>query len=275
MQELRFKKGDTVFVIDNCVIDYTDRALIKKEKHEYKDVPIKSGVVIEGHYHGVSDLIPAYSIESKEPLCWACYPEERVFHHTKNSKNFSMIDLQEEVIEEAKKYIGLTEESNNNAKWLRDLMDEGGNPAHWQPGMAYCISAAAACWGIILKKHGMTWPFEVSAGTQQTYANAEKAGWIKNTPAPGDIVIYRDGDTSHGHAGIVTGSDSLNLSTIEFNTSPSHVGNQREGEGCYAKERSLTAFHGPKANGMWIRSYIKMSRIQAPSQNAQANISVL
>lgn len=173
-----------------------------------------------------------------------------------------MASLSEEAIARASQCLTLTETANNNAPWLQQLMADGGNPAHWQAPMPYCISAAAACWGVALSAHGIEWPFQPLPGTQQTYENAQKASLTASEPNRGDIVIYRDGQGPHGHAGIVTGADSEGIATIEFNTSPTHAGNQREGEGCYAKMRPFAQFSDP--NGFHIRGYIAMSTIQAP-----------
>ncbi len=170
-----------------------------------------------------------------------------------------MNSLVEEVIKKASQYIGLTEEKTNDATWLRALMQN--NPAHWTPPLPYCISAAAACWDYVLRLHDLEWPFQVTPGTQLTFDNAQAKGFVSDSPARGDIVIYRDGQTAHGHAGIITSVMEGGLGVIEFNTSPLHTGNQREGEGCYLKQRSFASLQNP--NGFHIRGYIQMSRLQA------------
>lgn len=164
----------------------------------------------------------------------------------------------------ASHYVGMSETSNNDADWLEKLMKNGGNPCHWQPPMPYCISAACAVWGQVLAAHSIAWPFQPTAGTQLCYENAAGKGLTTQVPHAGDIVIYRDGNTGHGHAGIVTGLNGDNLFTVEFNTSPNHTGNQREGEGCYNKVRNLISFKGPKTSGLWVRGFIAMSSIPDP-----------
>lgn len=69
---------------------------------------------------------------------------------------------------------------------------------------------------------------------------------------------------AQGHAEIVVSIDEVNIHTIGFNTSSNAAGNMRAGNGCFMKSRSLTAFHGPRNVGMWIRGYVAMSKLTAP-----------
>lgn len=171
--------------------------------------------------------------------------------------------LIEEAVQLAETYEGKTEQRKNSADWLTDLMKKSGNPAAWQPPEPYCIAAALAVWNIILRKHNMEIPFHPSKSTQTCYDNAKLKGFIGDSPSVGDIVIYRKGDTWQGHAGIVTKVMDDRICTTEFNTSSNHAGNQRDGEGCYPRTRLFKDFQ-KSSNHLWIRGYIKMSRLSVP-----------
>jgi len=73
--QFRFNVGDTVFVIDGTIVDFTDRALVLAEKHEYKKLPIVKAIVREQHHHSDDER---YTFSSKNTL-WDCYPGCRVF----------------------------------------------------------------------------------------------------------------------------------------------------------------------------------------------------
>jgi len=58
-------------------------------------------------------------------------------------------------------------------------------------------------------------------------------------PQPGDIVIWRKGNTVFGHAGLVTSWDGACGTTIEANTGNSTYGDQRDGDGVWRRERCV------------------------------------
>jgi hypothetical protein len=187
------------------------------------------------------------------------------------------ITIKERAIQVALTYVGKTEESNNDAGWLHVLMDEGGNPAHWQSREPYCISAALACFGQAYKEAGMPFPLfngkPASADTQIFYDNAAKAGAVVETPQRGDIIIFRLGQTIHGHAGIVTEVLEAGVRTVEFNTSPTYGGSQHEGEGCFLKYRHFDLFQNDGSDThpahLWIRGYVRMPEPQAETTTEQ------
>lgn len=65
-------------------------------------------------------------------------------------------------------------------------------------------------------------------------------------PRPGDIAIwlYGSGPNPNGHTGLITGRDGRYFLTIEGNTMPSDMGNQREGGGVYARQRRPASLAG-------------------------------
>jgi hypothetical protein len=167
---------------------------------------------------------------------------------------------------EARQYVGKVEEGVNNAAWLRKLMPKG-NPAGWQPKQPYCIAALLAIFFLVCDLEGKKFPIAPSASTQTFFDNAHKDGCTGDIPSVGDIVIFRKGASWQGHAGLVTEilkTDKgipYGIQTIEFNTSGSSKADQRDGEGCYAKQRLFKDFSPGKMlpNRLWIRGYVKTS----------------
>lgn len=56
-------------------------------------------------------------------------------------------------------------------------------------------------------------------------------------PQAGDITIYRFGETSKGHAALITSISEKSYRTLEGNTSPTADAIEREGDGVYLKTR--------------------------------------
>ena len=59
------------------------------------------------------------------------------------------------------------------------------------------------------------------------------------TPEPGDIIIWRKGNTIFGHAGIVLEWKGACGKTIEANTSSGVYGSQADGDGVWIRERCI------------------------------------
>ena len=157
----------------------------------------------------------------------------------------------------ASRFIGLRE-VKPNADWdnpstagpdralvdeLRSLM----RSSPWEPGWAYC---AAFCEGMVLAalRSLSATPEQIkrcqSAMTPHCVTSAgsfRKLGLLSPTAAPGSIWLARHGNTSNGHAGIVTAVRGVSMSTIEGNTSldPSSDAKEREGDWITARIRSL------------------------------------
>jgi len=167
---------------------------------------------------------------------------------------------------EARTYVGKVEEGVNNAAWLRELMPKG-NPAGWQPKQPYCIAALLAIFFRVCKLEDKKFPIAASASTQTFFESALALHCTGDIPSVGDIVIFRKGMSWQGHAGLVTKIITTSngvpkgIETIEFNTSGSLNCDQRDGEGCYAKQRLFKDFSPGKMlpNRLWIRGYVKTS----------------
>jgi hypothetical protein len=173
--------------------------------------------------------------------------------------------LSNRVIELAKAYIGDVETGNNDGAWLNDLAKKSGNPDHWMPGESYCIAGLLMLFDIAEKEIGIELPFSTSLSTRGFYEAAKQAGWTipaayNNAFAVGDIAIFSDGSSWKGHAALVTSVTPEGLSTIEFNTSDTNKGDQRNGGGCFAKTRLFKQFPESLTH-LWLRGSVKTSRI--------------
>ena len=161
------------------------------------------------------------------------------------------------VMRQASRFIGLRE-VKPNAEWdnpstagpdralvdeLRSLM----RSSPWEPGWAYC---AAFCEGMViaaLRSLSATpeqikrWQSAMTPHCVTSAANFGKLGLLSPTATLGAIWLARHGNTSNGHAGIVTALRGVTMSTIEGNTSldPSTDAKEREGDWITARIRPL------------------------------------
>src|SRR5689334_9142593 len=142
------------------------------------------------------------------------------------------------VIERAKSFLGDIEAGNNDGPWLEQLM--ASDPKRgWKAGESYCIGALSALFDTVCKDQGQTMPIPTSLSSRGFYESAKAEGWTLNGPdplktyEPGDIAIFSEGNTWLGHAALITAVTPEGLSTIEFNTSDTNKGDQRNGGGCF------------------------------------------
>ena len=171
----------------------------------------------------------------------------------------------------ARSFLGKTETANNDAPWLETLMSAGGNPAKWAKGEPYCIAALLAIFDMACSAESKTFPIIPSASSQLFFENAAALNLVSQVPAIGDIVIFKLGTTWEGHAGLITNiqydhaGKPTAIDTIEFNTSanvtPATPQAERDGQGCFAKERLLSHFLKTDKRQLWIRGYVKTSQI--------------
>jgi hypothetical protein len=73
------------------------------------------------------------------------------------------------------------------------------------------------------------------------------------TPIPGAVMIWRHGNTTNGHTGIVTSVTENSVGTVEGNTSDGK-GVNRNGDGVYARVRSRVGSGSMKVVG-WINPF--------------------
>lgn len=132
---------------------------------------------------------------------------------------------------------------NNQGPWVKKFLAEVGLPA----GYAWCDAFQS------YEEHaaaGRKLPIE-SASVAQTFAEAQKLGWVVSRPLRGDLVLYDfDGDgQANDHIGIVVKVihlpstkgklfGSFVIQTVEGNTS-SGAGSQSDGDGVYVRTRTV------------------------------------
>ena len=113
-------------------------------------------------------------------------------------------------------------------------------------GKGYPYCAAGISWSYLqaaksLNKTKSFIPFPITAGSQVVYNHVKSVGvQTKNIPSDGDMLVWRKKSSYNGHIAMI---DSIGekgwVYTIEFNTSSSNRGNQRDGGGVHRKKRNV------------------------------------
>lgn len=149
--------------------------------------------------------------------------------------------LPERIVEIARSYIGQEETPNNSGfknTWFEKLMVSVG----WKKGQPWCAYFGFLVWydafldfdlvgaKLILKY--------ANGGSLNTYQNflKSKEFHVQPTPTAGALVIFREGNGTSGHEGIVTTFDSTGFNFISGNTSKA---GSREGTSVLEKYRKL------------------------------------
>lgn len=159
-----------------------------------------------------------------------------------------------------------THEIASNATWsgpndltFRQKMKEVGH----QPGWAYCMSFAKACWidgyrAVGASKHTIALLQNLfTPSVIQTYDHV-KHMVIQRQPPVGSLMLMRLGGTSKGHAGLVILGATKTFVTIEANTTPGvakAAGGEREGDGIYIKPPKALDFT-PRPTGLWLLGFL-------------------
>lgn len=140
-------------------------------------------------------------------------------------------------LDTAKIYVGITElTGNNDGAEIEKFQKYTSIPK----GASWCAAFVSYCIGVnnVLlpnKKTGLAQGFITKRSIK---ANDVLLGLVKIPP--GSIFIYKNGNTWKGHTGFVLDEwEGKFGKTIEGNTSPSKKGNQRNGDGCYIKNRGI------------------------------------
>jgi uncharacterized protein (TIGR02594 family) len=155
---------------------------------------------------------------------------------------------QEELISEAKKWIGIREKGGDN-KGPEIEMFQKASDGH-ASGQSWCMCFVQYCLmqvgGSLLAK---------GSHCLNVWNNSPKDLRLTR-PEPGAIMIWRHKGGSSGHTGIVTRIiDDLKVETIEGNTGPMSIVS-REGDGVYRKVRSIHPVIGNMLVVGWLRPFI-------------------
>lgn len=171
--------------------------------------------------------------------------------------------IQNRILEQACKFLNLTEISPNN-RW-DDLAQPGQQKeglelreellkVAWQPGWPYCASFTEVCW-----RYGYQGRPELALISQAitpsvmgTYSNFNELHRITQDPVPGALMLMQSGSSWQGHAGIVAEVRKDTLVTIEGNTSSNRE--NREGDGVYQKTRPFDM--SKRSRGLWIKGFV-------------------
>jgi len=169
--------------------------------------------------------------------------------------------LQDKIIETARSYIGQEETINNSGfknNWFQNLMIKIG----WSKGQSWCAYFAKLAWydafldsdpigaKLILRyANGSAW---------QTYANFHKSKefHVQVNPIPGALVIFRLGNSTSGHEGVVTTISARGFYFISGNTSQA---GSREGTTVLEKFRTLNDPFNP--NMLNLTGFVNPIRI--------------
>lgn len=148
--------------------------------------------------------------------------------------------------------VGIREEGGNNKGPLVKLLQETIGEAE---GEAWCMSFVQTCLAYVEEKLSMESPVEASEHCLTVWNNTPKSMRVKSIPAPGAIAIWRHGNSTSGHTGVVTEWNKSWFEAVEGNTEggTAPTGDViREGGGVYVTKR------GAKGNGsMKIIGFLK------------------
>jgi len=165
------------------------------------------------------------------------------------------------IVEVARKYIGQEELPNNSGfrnSWFQNWMIKIG----WLKNQSWCAYFAKAVWydaflssdpvgaKLILKY--------ANGSSLNTYFNFQKSKefHVQTNPVVGALVIFREGNSSSGHEGIVTTFDDVGFNFVSGNTSKA---GSREGTTVLEKYRKLNLPFNP--NGLNLTGFVNPVRI--------------
>lgn len=148
------------------------------------------------------------------------------------------MNLKQKLIEEAKKYIGVTEQGDNAGKMVEEFQKAVDGKAQHE---SWCCAFVMYCLSKVEQENGFSSILPKTEHCLTLWNNSPKE-CKSEMPKVGHLVVwqfYKEGKpTSNGHIGIVTSVDGMRIKTIEGNTGPSSAV-ERNGDGVYAKDRSI------------------------------------
>lgn len=167
-----------------------------------------------------------------------------------------MSQLKEQMlIQEAKRWVGITEQGGNNRGQLVELFQRAAGGL--AKGESWCMSFAQYC----IQEVDASVVHALVLGCSDKKSQLFKSEhcltvWNKSqalkigAPKPGSLCIWQHGQTASGHVGIVVDVNADgSIMTVEGNTSSAEGGNQREGDGVWLKCRNLNAVGSLRLKG--------------------------
>jgi hypothetical protein len=130
--------------------------------------------------------------------------------------------------------IKVRETSNNHGEWVEAILGAVNLPE----GYPWCAAMIEFCCDVAKYEAGPS--DRASAAVDSWYQWAKANGKITANPSRGDLCLWKR--AGGNHIGIINQAGRAILDSIEGNTTPGVVGNQRDGGGCYRRTRSKTSW---------------------------------
>lgn len=131
--------------------------------------------------------------------------------------------------------VGIMESGGNNkGLYVVELQKTVDNRAIQE---AWCMAAVQTWLAYVERKLGVTSPVKHSEHCMTTWRETPLTQRVTAIPAPGAIVIWKNGASDSGHTGVVLDFQGTQkkFESLEGNTGS---GNMRDGDGIYIKQRS-------------------------------------
>jgi len=187
-------------------------------------------------------------------------------------------DLAKAFVAKLQPYVGNTPEDQGSNR--SKIIDEFNRRAGEDMGEPYCIAGATCVFDDTCKELGLSNPVGIHAGTQEFWQNAPSKYKHDSTfhAVAGMIGIYQDrGNHDHGH-GVSVVADMVfpfkTFQTIEFNTNTT---GGREGDNCYARQRSVDGTTEMRLLGFvdvcqWVMDYNQSKQtVVQPQESGPGN----
>ena len=162
-------------------------------------------------------------------------------------KNYNL-----ELVEEARKWIGVTEDKSkgdNRGKEVEMFQKAVDGKAQ---GESWCMAFVQFCIKQVEERNKIQC-LAYKSEHCLTVLRESKMKVVKD-PQPGDLIVWRFGNTANGHVGIVEKLlDGGRVMTIEGTTSDSQSV-ERNGDGVFSKNRSLAGSESMRVVG-FIRPF--------------------
>lgn len=169
--------------------------------------------------------------------------------------------LSERIVQIARSYIGQEETANNSgfkSSWFRDKLVAMG----WLKFQSWCAYTGKSIWYDAFKELdpvGAKLVLKYANGSVlQTYNNfaRSKEFHVQVSPVPGALVMFREGNKTTGHEGVVTTLVTGGFNFISGNTSKA---GSREGTTVLEKYRAFNTPYQP--NGLNLIGFVNCIRI--------------
>ncbi|MHA2085459.1 MAG: CHAP domain-containing protein [Candidatus Thorarchaeota archaeon] len=174
-------------------------------------------------------------------------------------------ELQKQIIDTAKSYVGI-KEIRGNLGWTSQAFEDKMLETGWKTGQAWCAYFTELVWSEVYDSVGLAKNLDryFSGSARRTLLKfSEAEGWETGTvPVPGAVAIWKlvkgGKDKWQGHAGIVTKVLDSHMETVEGNT---NSGGSREGDVVAEKTRK---YKFTVQNGLALEGFLYPKGIKPP-----------